>query len=633
MIGASQIRKMWMMALLLITAFLGLGFRLVVLQVVRHEELKMIAQGNTLRDFIREPTRGEIRDSRGNLLATSRLVKTVCADPTLLTNPYVGDRRAEVCRLLSPLLQLPEADLNRLLQIRMVTNKFGKAIPDQFVVLKRRLRVEEWDHVSAAMQQLSFGVDEKKLPSLVRPHYKGIRTRAIFAADDQLREYPNQTRAAHLIGYVGVEEHRNNLVVTTETQGKDGLEFTLNALLTGVRGWRQTEMDRAKRELVALRKQEVAPRAGLNAILTVDLGVQSIVEEELAEVMRINTPMSASAIVVRPATGEILAMATLPNFNPNDPGASAPDARRNRVIADLSEPGSTFKIVVVAGALNDGLITLQEQVDCEQGNFYYAGRTLHDHDKGYGLLSVEEVVTHSSNIGAAKIGLKIGPERLFRYVRTFGFGERTGIPLPGERLGTVHALTNWTKISITRIPMGQEVSVTPLQMVMAMSAIANQGRLMRPMLVNRLEDEQGNVVVKYQPQMIRQVCREEAATQMVTALKTVVATNGTAPKARLENYTVAGKTGTAQKANKFGYLPGKYFSSFIGFFPADQPAVCISVVLDEPKQGHYGGQIAAPVFKNIAERLANYLNIRPEFLKGDSLVAEPIPVPLNVAPY
>jgi cell division protein FtsI/penicillin-binding protein 2 len=226
---------------------------------------------------------------------------------------------------------------------------------------------------------------------------------------------------------------------------------------------------------------------------------------------------------------------------------------------------------------------------------------------------VKQIIGRSSNIGAAKIGIKMGESRLYDYIRNYGFGTRTGLPLQGEISGIVHPVKRWSKVSIAQIPMGQGVAVTSLQMMMAMCAIANKGVLMRPMIVARLEDRDRNVMVRYSPQRVRQVISEAAAAQMVTALKTVVSPEGTAFKAKLDHYTVAGKTGTAQKSGGAeGYLKGKYFASFIGFFPADNPEVCISVVMDEPKQGYYGGQIAAPVFREIAERAANYLNIRPE---------------------
>jgi cell division protein FtsI/penicillin-binding protein 2 len=234
---------------------------------------------------------------------------------------------------------------------------------------------------------------------------------------------------------------------------------------------------------------------------------------------------------------------------------------------------------------------------------------------------VESIIAKSSNIGSAKVGIKMGQTRLYDYICDFGFGTRSGIPLPAEAFGIVHPPKKWSKVSIAQIPMGQGIAVTRLQMVMAMCAIANNGWLMRPMLVDRLEDHEHHLVAKYSPQRVRRVMSEATAKSMVTALKMVVSTNGTAPKAALEHYTAAGKTGTAQKVENGVYAPGKYFTSFIGFFPADNPEVCISVVVDEPDihKGYYGGSTAAPLFKEIAEGLASYLNIRPETNESSNL--------------
>jgi cell division protein FtsI/penicillin-binding protein 2 len=340
------------------------------------------------------------------------------------------------------------------------------------------------------------------------------------------------------------------------------------------------------------------------------------------------TPISISGIVVRPRTGEILAMASYPTFDANKISSASADALRNRVISDVAEPGSTFKIVVVSGALNDGTVKLADVFDCEHGRFIYAGRQLHDHES-YGELSVESIITKSSNIGAAKIGIKMGDDRLLDYIRAFGFGQKTGLPLPAEVVGIVQP-EKWTKVSIAQIPMGQGVAVTRLQMTMAMCAIANNGALMRPMLVDRLEDRDHKAVVKYTPQKVRQVIGENAVREMVKALKTVASPEGTAPKAALEHYTVAGKTGTAQKVLPTGgYSKDKFFSSFIGFFPADNPELCVSITIDEPHGSHYGGQTAAPIFKQIAEKAANYLNIRPEDGADVPPLAEPAAAPVE----
>jgi cell division protein FtsI/penicillin-binding protein 2 len=477
------------------------------------------------------------------------------------------------------------------------------------------------------MASLSFGTDESKLSKPDRSVFKQIRQRGIFAEDDQLRAYPNRTLAAHVLGYATSEEKETiDRRTANEIAGRDGIELTLNGKLSGVRGWRSTELDSKKRELITLRDQDVEARDGLNAVLTIDSVVQRIVETALAEAMEKHSPVSISGLVVRPRTGEILALATLPTFDPNHPGNATPDARRNRVICDVAEPGSTFKIVVVSGALNDGTVRLNDVFDCEHGHFSFAGRVLHDHES-YGSLTTEQIITKSSNIGAAKIGIQMREARLAEYIRSFGFGARTGIPLPGEVSGIVHPLKDWKKVSIAQIPMGQGIAVTRLQMMMAMCAIANKGVLMRPMLVDRLEDRDHNVVARFAPQRVRDVISEGAAQKMIEALKTVVSPDGTAPKAALEHYTAAGKTGTAQKVEHGVYAAGKYFSSFVGFFPADNPELCISVMMDEPDvhKGYYGGQTAAPVFKEIAEHSANYLNIHPEnMLEG--------PVPDSVVP-
>lgn len=627
MVTPCQCRRLLGLTILLISAFFGLGYRLVDLQVLRHQELNEKAEGNTRHTFLREPRRGEIRDIRGNVLVTSLLVKTVCADPV-----FIGSHQAQVAHAVAPILNVNEQELAERLRPRVRLNDKGESVTNRYVVLKRKVRVEQWKQIQEAMTQLSFGVEEKRLPRAQRDFCRNLRQKAIFTdpCEDQLRVYPSDTLAAHALGYVGMVEREVNGTTLLETVGKDGIERTFDAYLRGVRGWRLTETDRRRHEVVAFREQDVEPRAGFNVVLTLDAGLQHIVESELAEAMKRHSPVSASAIVMRPQTGEILSLATLPSYDPANPGASLPATWRNRVISDIAEPGSTFKIVVVSAALNDRLVTLNDRFDCENGRFAFRGKVLHDHEH-YGVLNVETIITKSSNIGAAKIGIKLGEDRLYQYMRGFGFGEPTGIPLVGEVGGIVHPVNIWSKLSISRIPMGHEVAVTPLQMVMAMGAIANQGVLMRPMLVDRLEDDQGQVVAQYRPQKVRAVISPEAARQMVTALKTVVTGEGTAQKAGLENFVVAGKTGTAQKAGLGGYLPGKYFASFIGFFPADAPELCISVVLDEPQKGYYGGQTAAPIFRNIAERAANYLSIRPDRMPAHALTEGSAPRPLTTA--
>jgi len=610
-----QLHRLVGMALLLSLAFGGLAYRLVDLQVLRHEEFSAKALHNTQHQFMFEPRRGDILDAKGNILVTSEQVKTVCANPALL-----GNLQAEVARALAPLLQESEASLCQRLMPRTHRNEKGQILTNLFVELKHRVKLETWEKIRQTMTNLTFGVNRTNLTPRQKTFYHNLRAQAIFARNDQLRFYPNQSLAAHVLGYASSEPGEAEGISINTFVGQDGLEQVFDAQLAGVRGWRITERDLRQHELVQWRGQDIEPRDGLNLVLTIDSVIQRILETALAEGMAQHAPISISGIVARPRTGEILAMATLPTFDPNNPGAALPEARRNRVVTDIAEPGSTFKVVVVSGALNEGVVRLSDSFDCLHGSFGYAGRTLHDHSS-YDVLTVEQIISKSSNIGAALIGIKLGEERLYDYIQRFGFGVATGVPLPGEVSARpfVKPVKRWSKVSIARIPMGQGISVTPLQMTMALCAIANNGLLMRPMLVQRLEDRNHNVVAKYFPQHVRQVISPAAAGMIVAALKTVVSAEGTAPKAALEHWTVAGKTGTAQKAVNGAYSHDKFFSSFLGFFPADNPELCISISMDEPKHGYFGGQAAAPIFKQVAEHAANYLGIPPDRLEEPAL--------------
>lgn len=609
LIHAMQIRRLCFFAGCIITAFFGLAYRLVDLQVVQHERLAEAARRNTEKTIIRYPKRGDIRDARGNLLATSKIVYDICADPELLGTNYMV-----VAEAIAPHLEMPLNEVAEMLRPRLRRTEKGELVPLKWVRLKKKAELETWLGIREVMKNLDFEVDETKLNATARAPYHRIRNRGVFDQPEEIRFYPNQTLAAHVLGYVQerrIKDAQGN--ETTVMHGRDGVELTLNSVLTGVRGWRQIETDIKRRELVLFREQDVEARPGLNAVLTIDSGVQHIVEDELTEAFAKHNPVSISCVVVRPKTGEIVALATLPTYNPNKPSGDD-NAMRNRVISDQAEPGSTFKVVVVSGALNENLLDLETPVDCENGIWRYAGKPLRD-DHPEGVIPVERVISKSSNIGAAKIGIQLGKNNLYRYIREFGFGDKTGILLPGEIDGTVHPPARWSGLSITRVPMGHEMDCTPLQMVMAMSAIANDGVLMKPMLVDRLEDQDGKIVARFEPQANRRVIGPEAARKMVAALKTTVSTNGTGSRARLTFYTVAGKTGTAQKIVNGQYVRNKHYSSFIGFFPADNPELCISVVLDEPerkKGGYYGGETAAPLFQRIAERAANYLAIPAE---------------------
>jgi cell division protein FtsI/penicillin-binding protein 2 len=597
--AATQHRKLYWMALLLWAALFSLGARLVNLQVVQHGHLQQLAEENTVRKIEREPMRGQILDTHHIPLATSLPAKVICADPTL-----IATWRQPVAHLLAPLLEMDEAQIAERLVPRL-HEEDGKTNISKYVVLKRKVSLDTWEKIQQAMAAIQPQIHESALSKSElkqeQAFFRNLRSKAIFAEDDQVRVYPGQRLGCHVVGYVANDGDQTGLT---------GIERSFNTSLCGIAGWRKTEMDKRQRELVAFRDQDVAPRDGLNVVLTLDAGLQDIVESELAVGMEKHHPTSISCTMVRPKTGEILAMATLPNYDPNHPGAFPPDALRNRAVSDVAEPGSVFKIVVVTAGLNEHVVTLNDIFDCEHGHFLFAGRVLHDHEP-YGLLNVENIITKSSNIGAAKIGIRVGEDELFQYIHNFGFGERTGIPLPDEAAGIVHPVKDWTKVSIAQIPMGQGIAVTPLQTVMAMAAIANNGILMRPMLVNHLEDGDGKIIAQYEPEVVRRIANPAAIRDIITALKTVPTKEGTAVAGHLDHYTVAGKTGTAQEVEHGQYVQ-KFFTSFVGFFPADNPELCILVVMDDPKDGHYGGLLAAPVFHAIAERAANYLNLKPD---------------------
>lgn len=607
MLRASQLRWLFGLTSALVLGLCGLGYRLVVLQVLRHEELRVLADSMTQRTIVREPWRGDVLDVNGNPLARSHPIKHVWADPSI-----IGEHRQEVARLLAPLLGYNEAELEQRLQVTTRTNALNNVVrTNQFVVLRQEVSIETWQQVTQAMFSLR-APNEASLKRSERRLWTALRERAIRGDDGQKRIYPNGTLAAHVVGFVGVTNYSINGTPVREPVGFDGIEATFNKDLSGVVGIRTTELDRGSRELVNYRGQDAEAHAGLNVVLTLDLVLQKILESGLAEGAEKFGPVNTMGIILRPATGEILAMSSGLTFNPNEVGTAPMENRRNRLISDFYEPGSTFKVVSLSSAIEDGVARLSDMINCEHGRWHYAGHDLTDHEH-YDTLPLEIVFAKSSNIGIAKMALRMDPNLFYRHVRDFGFGSRTGIELPGEVIGRIQEPSRWQMTSMTRIPIGYEVAATPLQMTMAVAAVANHGVLMRPQLVKRLQDSRGRVVVEYRPVKVRQAISTEAARQAVVAMKTVASTNGTGVKAILDQYTVAGKTGTAWKWNTVTKRYDKrYYSSFIGFFPAENPELCISVIMDQPRVGTYGGQVAAPVFRKIAEQAAHYLRIPPD---------------------
>jgi cell division protein FtsI/penicillin-binding protein 2 len=536
------------------------------------------------------------------LLAGSLHVKTVKADPTM-----VGGHQGRLARILAPHLSRKEEDLVALLTPRTIRRSENLEVPIRGVILARRVKQETWAKIQAELQKLAPDDFDPPLTKMELKSLVGAITTE--PVDEQFRYYPGGSMAAHVLGFTHTADAERGDRVAGELVGAEGIERSMDAVLRGVQGWRDFERVRRMGESILESRSGIEARGGLNVVLTIDVAIQAMVEQQLADAWEKHRPTSISCIVMNPQTGEILALANLPTFDPNQPGKCQPAQRRNRAITDLYEPGSTFKVVTIGGALEAGVVSLTDRFDCENGSFRYRGARLGD-VHGYDVLSVESILVKSSNIGAAKVGIRMGERLLYDTVRRFGMGERTGIPLPGERTGVVHPTNAWSKISVAWIPMGHEVATTPIQMMMAMCAVANGGRLMRPVLVARVEDETGRIVRSVPPLVRRQVIRPATAKMLCAALAEAVQ-SGTGRRAQMEQYAVAGKTGTAQKIINGVYVHDHHYCSFIGFVPAEDARLAIGVFMDDPRVGGYGGETAAPVFQAIAREAAARLAIPP----------------------
>src|SRR5213592_3761810 len=557
---------------LVCAAFIGLfsifSFRLIYLQAIKHDEYAGMAAEKHVYKQVIHAERGMILDANNEVLAHNIPVETVVADAT-----HLGDGQKMV-DLLSAELEIPSQQLAEKLNS-------GR----RYIVIKRE--------VPAAQA------------NVLREKLRAGNVRGVYFEHDATRIYPNGSMLCHVIGFTDFDHH-----------GVQGVEGSMEEYLHGQDGYRFIEHNRAGQEIVPYRGQERAPRDGYQVHLTVDLGLQSIVEDEIDAAMKEYSPQKATIILMRPQTGEILAIANRPNFDLNLRSEAKPEQMKNRAIIDMMEPGSTFKIVAAASVLNEHKLRPDSEVFCENGLWNYGGSPLHDH-RAYGYLSVRNILIKSSNIGAAKLALSVGDQKFYEYIRRFGFGERTGIELPGEINGVIRPPQAWSKISITRIPMGHEVGVTPLQMTMAMAVIANGGKLVTPRIIKSINTPEGKTVSSLSPVILRQVISPETAREIGDALRGVVSDRGTAAAAAVPGFTIAGKTGTAQKVDpKGGYEHGKYVVSFVGYLPAEHPEFVGLVVLDDAQttkpELNYGGLIAGPIFSRIAEKAAQYLDLRPQ---------------------
>jgi cell division protein FtsI/penicillin-binding protein 2 len=552
-------------ALLWATAVFG---RLGYLQLYRHRDYLLRAQHQQQRIIEISPKRGAIYDRNMHALAMSIKVDSAFAIPNEIKD------KALAAQLLSGVLGIP-ADL---VESRLDSSQ-------NFVWIERKLTPEK----SEAITALSL---------------KGVYTQA-----ENKRFYPKADLASHVVGFVDVDE-----------KGLGGIEYALD---NQIRGKSEKIVMMADARQKWFDGGEARRDRGANVVLTLDEKVQYIAERELAAAINKTHALAGTVVVMNPNNGELLAVANWPTFNPNAASSGTPaEFRMNRAVSALYEPGSTFKLITLAAAFDQGITNPDEVFDCENGATYVAGHKIHDH-KRFGLLTVADILAQSSDVGAIKIAERLGAPKFYDYIRSFGFGAPTGVDLPGESRGLLRPLVNWSPISIGAISMGQEVGVTPMQLVSAVSAIANGGMLYKPHIV--AEVRRGETVLPREGLLAasepRRVIQPETAATLRRLMEGVVL-NGTGTRARLDGWTSAGKTGSAQKIdpNTGRYSPTQLIASFTGFAPINNPAVAILVSLDSPIGPHEGGQVAAPVFKRVAEQVLPYLDVSPDVPVNPQLV-------------
>jgi len=426
---------------------------------------------------------------------------------------------------------------------------------------------------------------------------KKLKVKGIGIAEESKRFYPDKSLACHALGTVDIDN-----------VGLEGLELYYNKYLIGESGWLVSTQD-ARRNLVeSYQGDYVPPKNGFNVVLTIDEVIQHIAERELRKAYDKFNAKSASIIVMDPTTGDILALANLPDYDLNDFARRPVATVRNRAINDFFEPGSVFKIVTASAALEEKAVDFNTKFYCEDGAYKVGKRILHDHTP-HGVLTFREVIEKSSNIGTVKVAALFGPAVMYRYIKAFGFCDKTGIDLPGEVVGMNRPLSKWSGVSMFAIPMGQEVTTTAIQLACAISVISDNGFLVRPRIVKEIVDENGQAIKEFPVKVARKVISPKTAAKVRGLLMGAVE-SGTGKKARIEDVDVGGKTGTAQKVEQGVYSHDRFIASFVGFAPADKPVLSVAVCVDEPHPVYYGGDVAAPVFKNVMDESLKYLNAK-----------------------
>ena len=539
----------WVLAVVWMVAVLA---RLSYLQLFCYSEYLARAQHQQQRLFEISPKRGTIYDRKGRELAVSLPMDSVFADPAEVADATM------VGQLLSRILNVPAEDLETKIREARTPVRLAKKLSPETVQ-----RIE------------------------------GMNLRGVFFLKESRRVYPQRQLAAHVLGFTDVDE-----------KGIGGVEYSFDKAIRGRPGKMMVLADGKRRWYD---RREAAPDPGASVALTIDETIQYIAEKELGSAIEQTHAKAGTVLVQNPNNGELLAVANWPTFDPNDAGSFSEEARMNRAVGAAYEPGSTFKVLTLTGAIENGVTSPAALVDCQMGRILVAGRLIHDWHR-FGVLSVDKILVHSSDVGAIKVALQLGAPRFYDTMRAFGVGQLTGIELPGENRGLLRPLENWTPSSIGSLAMGQEVSVTPIQIVSAISAIANGGTLYLPRIIHEIR---GHAAPLQRPDSApRQVTDERTAAEMRAMMEDVVL-EGTGKPAQLNGYTAAGKSGTAQKIDPATgrYSATQYNSSFLGFAPVNEPAVTILVVLDSPVGIHHGGEVGGPVFKRIAEQVLTYLSV------------------------
>jgi cell division protein FtsI (penicillin-binding protein 3) len=543
----------------------GLGFRLASLHLGNHDKFRAEIEENRRIEEQILAGRGHIYDrgGSGNILALNLAVKDVCADPQMIVS---NDCLAEVATQLADALDLATDEV----AVRL--NRPER----RYACVKRAVREESVEVVR-----------KQELPG-------------VFFRDKIVRYYPQENFMCHVLGFVN---HNGD--------ASGGVEQYLDEYLRGCPGMRLSRVNAFRQKVFWDEERDIPAIEGADVSLNVDQNIQYFVEKALDEVMIKHKAKGAWSIVQCVRTGRILAMAARPGYDLNNFNEFGKSAWLNRAVGHVYEPGSTFKAVAFAAALNEGIVDPNEELHCEHGAWRYGKRTLRDFHP-YGILTVADGLKKSSNILSAKVALRLGENRFYDYLGRFNIGRRMGVDLPGEEAGILHPVSGWSKISATRIAIGQGVAVTALQMLGVFCAIANDGVLMRPYIVQRVTDREGGTLVEPKSSVLQRPVRPETAALMRRLLLRVTEDGGTGKRARVEGYKVAGKTGTAQKPVNGRYSDTAYMASFVGFLPAEDPRIAAIVVVDEPQPKHTGGYVAGPAFSRIAGQTVRYLNIPPD---------------------